>query len=503
MNTKESKLRSKVEEDCQGMLRRDFLLSSASGLGALAISDLFGGTAVHDNGNTSVNPLAAKAPHFPGKAKNCIFIFNAGAPSQLDLFDYKPKLNQYHGQPLPDSLTEGVRFAFLQKETARLMGSQRKFKQHGQCGMWLSDALPHIAECADDICMIHSMQTDQFNHHPGQLLMQCGQAQFGLPSMGCWISYGLGTENQNLPSYVVLNSGRGPSGGATLWHNGFLPSVHAGVLFRNQGAPILNLESPPGLPTELERKGLDVLGELNRQRYQTIHDSEIASRIANYELAFRMQIAAPELTDLSGESRGTLESYGVDRTEPEKRSGRVGAGNHYSTFGANCLLARRLVERGVRFVNIMFASWDHHSNLDVELGYNAGCVDQPIGALIKDLKQRGMLDDTLVVWGGEFGRTPLGENRVGRAGVTGRDHHPNAFSLFMAGGGSKPGHVYGETDELGWAPVIDPVHINDFQATLLHMFGMDHRKLTFRHQGIDKRLTSITRESSVIHELMS
>jgi hypothetical protein len=396
-------MKTKVEEGRQTMLRRDFLLSSASGLGALAASNLFSGDKASDHGNIAVNPLEEKAPHFPGKAKNCIFIFNAGAPSQLDLFDYKPKLNEFDGQPLPDSLTEGVRFAFLQKETARLMGSHRTFKQHGQAGMWFSDALPRIAECADDICMIHSMQTDQFNHHPGQLLMQCGQAQFGLPSMGSWISYGLGTGNQNLPSYVVLNSGRGPSGGATLWHNGFLPSVHGGVLFRNQGAPILNLESPPGLPPELERKGLDVLGELNRQRFQKIQDSEITSRIANYELAFRMQMAAPELTDLTGESNATLESYGVDRAEPEKRSGRVGAGKHYSTFGANCLLARRLVERGVRFVNIMFASWDHHSNLDAELGYNAACVDQPIGALIKDLKQRGLLDETLVVWGGELG----------------------------------------------------------------------------------------------------
>ena len=503
MNSKESNLRSKVEEGHYTMLRRDFLLSGASGLGALAVSNLLGGAMDSINRHTAVNPLEEKPPHFPGKAKNCIFIFNAGAPSQLDLFDYKPKLNEYDGQPLPDSLTEGVRFAFLQKETARLMGSQRKFKRHGQAGMWFSDALPHISACADDICMIQSMQTDQFNHHPGQLLMQCGQAQFGLPSMGSWISYGLGTQNQNLPSYVVLSSGRGPSGGATLWHNGFLPSVHAGVLFRNQGAPILNLEMPPGLPPELERKGLDVLEELNRQRFQKVQDSEISSRIANYELAFRMQMAAPELTDLSGESDANLESYGVDRAEPDRRSGRVGSGNHHSTFGANCLLARRLVERGVRFVNIMFASWDHHSNLDAELGYNAACVDQPIGALIKDLKQRGLLDETLVVWGGEFGRTPLGENRIGRAGVTGRDHHPNAFSMFMAGGGAKPGSVYGKTDELGWAPVVDPIHINDFQATLLHMFGMDHRQLTFRHQGIDKRSTSITRESSVINQLLS
>lgn len=487
-----------------GMLRRDFLLSGASGLGGLALSSLMSETGALAAGNTpSPDPLQPKPTHFPAKAKNCIFIFNAGAPSQLDLFDYKPKLNALDGQPLPPSLTEGVRFAFLQKDTARLMGTNRKFSQHGQSGMWFSDAVPHIASCADDICMIRSMHTDQFNHHPGQLLMQCGQALFGLPSMGSWISYGLGTENRDLPSYVVLSSGRGASGGSTLWNNGFLSSVHAGVLFRNQGAPILNLERPPGVPLELERLGLDALSSLNQNHLDRMHDPEIASRIANYELAFRMQMAAPELSDLSGESAATLEAYGVNRDEPEKRSGRVGSGKHYASFGTNCLLARRLVERGVRFVNIMFASWDHHSNLDAELGYNARCVDQPIGALIKDLKDRGLLDETLVVWAGEFGRTPLGENRVGRAGVTGRDHHPNAFSMFMAGGGSRPGSVYGETDEIGWAPVIDPVHINDFQATLLHLFGLDHKRLTYRHQGIDKRLTSITRESAVIKKILA
>ena len=488
----------------EGMLRRDFLLTGASGLGGLALSSLMSETGLMAAGKQAAqDPLSPRATHFPAKAKNCIFIFNAGAPSQLDLFDYKPKLNQLDGQPLPPSLSEGVRFAFLQKDTARLMGTTRKFSQHGQSGMWFSNAVPHIASCADDICMIRSMHTDQFNHHPGQLLMQCGQALFGLPSMGSWISYGLGTENRDLPSYVVLSSGRGPSGGSTLWSNGFLSSVHAGVLFRNQGAPILNLERPAGLPQELERQGLDALGALNRSHLNRVHDPEIASRIANYELAFRMQMAAPELSDMSGESASTLDAYGVHREEPEKRSGRVGSGKHYASFGANCLLARRLVERGVRFVNIMFASWDHHSNLDAELGYNAGCVDQPIGALIKDLKERGLLDETLVVWAGEFGRTPLGENRVGRAGVTGRDHHPNAFSMFMAGGGTKPGYVYGETDEIGWAPVINPVHINDFQATLLHCFGIDHKRLTYRHQGIDKRLTTITRESSVITDLLA
>ncbi len=382
------------------------------------------------------------------------------------------------------------------------MAARRNFRQNGESGMWFSELLPKIATCADDICMINSMHTDQFNHHPGQLMMQCGQAQFGLPSMGSWLGYGLGTESQNLPSYVVLTAGRGSSGGATLWSSGYLPSVHAGVLLRNQGPPILNLELPPGLPPSLERDGLDAIRALNEQNFQRMQDPEIASRIANYELSFRMQSAAPELTDISGETAATLDAYGVDRSEPKDRSGRVGSGNHYPSFARNCLLARRMVERGVRFVNIIFASWDHHSNLDRDLSYNAGCVDQPVAALIKDLKQRGLLDETLVVFGGEFGRTPLGENRNNSKNVTGRDHHPNAFSMFMAGGGSRAGYTHGETDEIGWNPIVDPVHVNDFQATLLKQFGLNHKKLTFRHQGADKRLTNITREAHVIDELI-
>jgi len=483
--------------------RRDFLTTSASGLGAAALTAMLVDDEAIGEETKPGNPLAPKRTHFELKAKNCIFIFNAGAPSQLDLFNYRPELNRLDGQPLPQSLLEGVRFAFIQKETARLMATRRRFNQHGESGMWFSDLLPNIASCADDICLMNSLHTDQFNHHPGQLMMQCGQAQFGLPSMGSWLSYGLGTANQNLPGYVVLTSGRGSSGGATLWSSGYLPSVHAGVLLRNQGPPILNLERPPGLPDSLERQGLDAIRTLNQQNFERLRDPEIQSRIANYELSFRMQSAAPELTDVSGETAATLEAYGVDRPEPAERSGRVGTGEHYSSFGRNCLLARRMVERGVRFVNIIFASWDHHSVLDRELTYNATCVDRPIAALIKDLKQRGLLDETLVVWGGEFGRTPLGENRNNSTNVTGRDHHPNAFSMFMAGGGSRGGYTHGETDEIGWNPVIDPVHVNDFQATLLHLFGIDHKRLTFRHQGADKRLTNITRESEVIEELLA
>ncbi|MEZ6060845.1 MAG: DUF1501 domain-containing protein [Planctomycetaceae bacterium] len=483
--------------------RRSFFATAASGLGGIALTSMLAADGAFGGETAPVNPLAPKPSDFEPKAKSCIFIFNAGAPSQLDLFNHRPELNRLHGQPLPESLLEGVRFAFIQKDSARLMASRRRFTQHGQSGTWFSDLLPHVAACADDICLMNSLHTDQFNHHPGQLMMQCGQAQFGLPSMGSWLSYGLGTENQNLPGYVVLTSGRGSSGGATLWSSGYLPSVHEGVLLRNQGPPILNLERPSGLPDSLERQGLDALRALNERHLDRVGDPEIQSRISSYELAYRMQAAAPELTDLTGETAATLDAYGINRPEPEKRSARVGAGNHYSGFARNCLLARRMVERGVRFVNIIFASWDHHSGLDAELSYNAGCVDQPVAALIRDLKQRGLLDETLVVFGGEFGRTPLGENRGGSADVTGRDHHPNAFSMFMAGGGSRGGHTHGETDEIGWNPVIDPIHVNDFQATLLHLFGIRHKRLTYRHQGVDKRLTNITRESEVIEGLLA
>ncbi len=486
--------------------RREFFTTAASGLGGVALTSLLdqtGAFAAHDPVGAAANPLASKPGHFPAKAKSCIFIFLAGAPSQLDLFEHKPTLQKLDGQKMPESLSEGVRFAFIQKDTARLVAPKRKFTQHGKSGMWFSDLLPRIGTCADDICMINTMQTDQFNHHPGQLMLQCGLPRFGLPAMGSWLSYGLGTENQNLPSYVVLTSGRGSSGGTTLWNNGYLPSVHGGVLLRSQGPPILDLENPQGLPTSLQRKGLDVLRELNQQHYQKMRDPEIASRIANYELAFRMQTEAPELTDLSSETKQTLEDYGMNRPEPKERPGNIGGGDQFSSFATNCLLARRMVESGVRFVNIVFASWDHHSMLDRDLKYNATMIDQPIAALIKDLKQRGLLDETLVVCGGEFGRTPLGENRPGFKEVTGRDHHPNAFSLFMAGGGVRGGYTHGETDEIGWGPVRDPVHINDLQATMLHQFGINHLKLTYPYQGVDFRLTNITRESHVIKALIS
>jgi hypothetical protein len=470
--------------------RRDFLATSASGIGTLALASL-----LRDDGLLAAepaDPLALRPPHFAAKAKNCICIYLEGAPSQLDLFDPKPRLNELDGQKLPDSMTANVRFAFIQKEGARLMGSPRTFRKYGECGMELSDFLPHLAECVDDVAFVRSMHTEAFNHHPGQLMMNTGVPTFGRPSMGSWLTYGLGSEARSLPGYVVLTAGRGTSGGASNWSSGFLPSAYAGVLFRNQGDPILDLRNPDGLGDEMERKTIEALGDLNGEHAKAVGDPEINSRVAAYELAFRMQSAAPELIDLGGEKKETLERYGVGRDDPGK-GGRGGSGA-YHAFAANCLLARRLVESGVRFVNLYHASWDHHSDLDKELGFNCGMADQPVAALLKDLKERGLLDTTLVLWVSEFGRTPLGENRVGYKAVTGRDHHPFAFTVWMAGGGVKGGQVLGKTDEIGWNVVEDPVHINDFHATVLHLFGLDHKKLTYRYQGRDFRLTDVAGE---------
>ena len=468
--------------------RRDFLATSACGIGGVALSSLL----LEDGllGAEFSNPMAPRKPHFDAKAKACINIFMAGAPSQIDLFDPKPVLAKRHGQKLPKEILDKARFAFIKPETATLRGSKRVFKPHGQCGMELSDYLPNLGTIADDLLLVRSMHSEEFNHHPGQLLMQCGASRFGLPTMGSWMTYGLGSESENLPGYVVLTAGRGSSGGATLWQSGFLPSTYEGVLFRTQGEPVLNLDNPKGLPPELQRLGLDALRQLNQSRFEKIHDPEIASRIASYELASRMQTAAPELIDLSKETTTTKKAYGLNRPEP-KGGGRGQLGNTYQDFARNCLLARRLVERGVRIINIVYASWDHHSNLDPELKFNAGAVDQPIAALIKDLKQRGMLNSTMVTWSAEFGRTPLGENRNGRTAGTGRDHHPFCFSMAMAGGGLKGGQVYGATDEIGWNITEDPVHPNDLHATMLHQFGIDHKRLTYRFQGRDFRLTDV------------
>lgn len=480
--------------------RREFLATSASGLGGIALGSMLSQDGLLNAATASdTGQFRSLQSNTEAKAKACIFIFMAGAPSQLDLFDHKPKLNELNGQKMPKELTDKARFAFLQPDTATLMGSPRKWKRHGKSGMEFSDLLPNLGSCADDLLKVRSMHSDEFNHHPGQLLMQCGVSRFGMPTMGSWLNYGLGSASQNLPGYVVLTAGRGSSGGSTLWQSGFLPSQYAGVQFRNQGAPVLNLKNPEGLPSALQRSGLNALKDLNEMKYREVHDPEIASRIASYELANRMQTAAPELVDLSGESQETLDLYGVGRPEPEGSfRGTLPGVKTYDTFAKNCLLARRMVERGVRFINIVHASWDQHSGLDKELAYNAGAVDQPIAALIKDLKRRGLLDSTMVVWGSEFGRTPLGENRPGRNGVSGRDHHPFAYSMLMAGGGLKGGMTYGETDEIGWNVIDKPVHANDLHATMLHQFGMDHLKLTYRFQGRDFRLTDVG--GKVIHD---
>ena len=471
--------------------RREFFTSTASGLGAAALAGLLQREGVMAAAlDPSANPMHPKAPPLAARAKQCIFILPEGAPSHIDLYDPKPKLRELHGEKAPPSLIENVRFAFVKKETAVLAGSARQFRRHGQCGMELSDYLPHLGSCADDLLLVRSMHTDAFNHHPAQLMLCSGVPRFGRPSMGSWLTYGLGSEAENLPGYVVLSAGRGGSGGVSNWTSGFLPSTYAGVVFRNSGEPVLNLNSPPGVDQELQASGLETINALNRRRYEALQDPEIASRIASYELAFKMQSAAPELIDLSQETQQTLDAYGVTRQEPEKQNYRGGGPNVYKQFATNCLLARRLIERGVRFVTLVHASWDHHSNIDEELGYNAGMADQPIAALIRDLKQRGLLDTTLLIFAGEFGRTPLWENRGGnQPNVVGRDLLPFAFSIVMAGGGLRGGHVHGATDEIGWFPVQDPVHINDFHATIMHLFGFDHLRFTQRFKGLNVRLT--------------
>jgi hypothetical protein len=474
--------------------RREFLTTSASGIGGLALGSMLTADGVLSAANAA-DPaqFGELTSHSRARAKACIFIYMEGAPSQMDLFDPKPKLNELHGSKLPKEMLDKARFAFIKPDSATLLGSSRTWKKHGQCGMDFSDLLPQIGSCADDLLMVRSLHSPEFNHHPGQLAMQCGVSRFGMPSMGSWINYGLGSASQNLPGYVVLTAGRGGSGGSSLWQSGFLSTKYSGVLFRNQGEAVLNLRNPDGLPPELQRAGLDTLSELNRMRYQEVHDPEIASRIANYELANRMQTAAPELIELAGESKETLAMYGVDRPEPEGKDfrGTLPGLRTYDTFARNCLLARRMVERGVRFINIIHASWDQHEDLDRNLAYNCGVVDQPIAALIKDLKQRGLLESTMVVWGSEFGRTPLGENRPGRLSNTGRDHHPFAFTMLMAGGGLKGGLTYGASDDIGWSIAENPVDIHDLHATLLHQFGLDHLKLTYRFQGRDFRLTDV------------
>jgi hypothetical protein len=456
--------------------RREFLKSVGGGIGMMALADLLQAEA-----RSPVNPLAPKKPPFPAKAKSVIFMFMEGGPSQMDLFDPKPGLQKWSGQSLPPSMTKDLKLAFI-KPTAAVLASPREFKPSGASGIQFSDYIPGIASCADDLCMVRSMYTEAFNHHPGQLLLFTGSVQFGRPTFGAWAVYGLGSESQNLPGFVVLSSGTGTSGGASNFSSGFMPSVYQGTTLRSSGDPILYVSNPPGVTPETQRAGLDALRDLNSEHEAETGDVEVASRIASYELAYRMQTAAPELTDFSKESPQTLERYGLNNEKTKQ-------------FGTNCLLARRMVERGVRFVLMMHASWDQHTNLNKGLKANCDATDQPAGALIKDLKQRGLLDSTLVVWGGEFGRTPMVEIRnVADPDGAGRDHHPLAYSMWLAGGGIKGGQVIGKTDDLGFNIVEDKVHVHDLQATMLQCLGFDHTRLTYRHMGRDFRLTDVSGE---------
>jgi len=402
-----------------------------------------------------------------------------GAPSQLDLFDYKPTLQEFDGQPVPKHLIEGQRFAFLRGHP-ELLGTKFKFARHGNSGLELSENLPHLATVADDIAVVKTLHTEQINHGPAQLMFQTGFGRFGRPSAGAWVSYGLGSENRDLPAYIVMITGKVAGAGSALWGSGFLPSVHQGVEFRSSGDPVLFLSDPPGIDRSDRRRILDGVQTLNRQQLDVVGDPEIATRIAQYEMAFRMQASVPELMDIKDESADTLAMYGIKTDEP--------------SFAANCLLARRLVERGVRFVQLFHADWDHHGNIASALPARCKEVDQPMAALVKDLKQRGLLNETLVVWGGEFGRTPMRQGTDADdnpAAKPGRDHHINAFSIWMAGGGTKSGITVGQTDDLGYTIVEDPVHINDFHATLLHLVGLNHENLTFKFQGRQYRLTDV------------
>jgi hypothetical protein len=450
--------------------RRHFFSRCGIGVGSMALSSLMARDAA----------LAPKKTHFPAKAKNVIFLFMAGGPSQLETFEYKPLLTKLNGKPIPESYTKGKRFAFMDSShRSDLLGPKIGFKQHGQCGAWVSDYLPHTAKIVDDISLVTTCKTDLFNHAPAKMYMNTGSGLFGRPSMGAWVTYGLGSECEDLPGFVVLQSGpRGPRGGSVLWGSGVLPTTYQGVPLRNKGDPIVNLSTPNEISAAQQRQVVDAVRELNLKRLVETGDQEINTRINAYEMAFKMQTSAPELMDTSDESQATLDLYGIK--DPKETS-----------FARNCLLARRLVERGVRFVQLYDTNWDHHGgpteNLEKHMPLKCQDIDQASAALVKDLKQRGLLDDTIVVWGGEFGRTPMGEVRES----TGRNHHIDAFTMWFAGGGFKGGVTHGVTDEFGFGAVENPVHVHDIHATILHQLGIDHEKLTFRSQGLDFRLTGV------------
>lgn len=471
-------------ENLQSVTRRHFLKSAGClSLGAIAL-DILGerpATAA-DVPHGVGNPLAPRKPHFAPKVKRVIYLHMSGGPPHLDILDYKPELVKHDGQNAPDEFIKGKKFAFT-SGTPKLMGTPRTFAQHGKSGLWMSDAVPNFHAIADDVCVIKSMHTDQFNHAPAELLLFTGSPRQGRPSMGSWVTYGLGSENENLPGFVVLiSSGVQPSAGQSAWGSGFVPSVFQGVQCRSKGDPVLYVSDPPGMDRNLRRKTLDALRDLNQEQAKEMGHPETATRIAQYELAFRMQTSVPEVMDIAREPAAVLEAYGAQPGE--------------SSFANNCLLARRLVEQDVRFVHLFDWGWDFHGTGPQEdirdgLTKKMARTDKPVAALLQDLKQRGLLDDTLVIWGGEFGRTPFREGRTAGGSVLGRDHFPDAFSLMLAGGGVKSGFSYGQTDELGFSVAENPVHIHDLQATILHLLGFDHERLTYRFQGRDYRLTDV------------
>ena len=469
-----------IYDQIQTVSRRELFQNLGAGIGSIALGsllnrDLHGATA-------PASQLAAKPSHFAARAKSVIFLHMVGAPSQLDLYDHKPVLQQNDGLPCPDEFLAGKRFAFLRGHP-NLLGTRFRFSKRGEAGVELSELLPHLATVSDEICLIKSLHTEMFNHAPAQLFFQTGFGRFGRPTLGSWVNYGLGSENDDLPGFVVLITGQVAGAGNSLWGSGFLPTVYQGVEFRSKGDPVLFLSNPQGIDAPRRRRIVDSVNKLNAARLADLGDPEIATRISQYEMAYRMQTSVPELMDIAQEPQHVHEMYG---TKPGQ-----------STFANNCLLARRLVERGVRFVQLFDQGWDHHGSVFTNLPKKCRQVDQPVAALITDLKRRGLLDETLVVWGAEFGRTPLMQSDRSKPG---RDHHKEAYSVWMAGGGVRGGVTIGQTDELGYLPVEDPVHINDLHATILHLLGVDHTRLTYKFQGRQFRLTDVA--GTVVEKLM-
>jgi hypothetical protein len=485
-----------MTEELKNISRRHFLHESAAGLGAFAFAGLLGCSASSTkkpSAQLSIDPLAPKMPHFPGKVKRVIFLHMAGAPSQLELFDYKPELAKLNNKLCPPSLLEGKRFAFI-RGTPKMLGPQAEFFQRGQSGAYVSNHLPHFATIADEVSFLKGVYTDQFNHAPAQLFVHTGSARLGRPSIGSWVTYGLGSENSNLPGFVVLTSGgKTPDAGKSIWGSGFLPSVYQGIQCRSEGDPVLFLSDPHGVSRDTKKKMIDAINDVNAEHYKEYNDPETLTRIAQYEMAFRMQVSVPEVMNINNEPEYIHQLYG---TTPGK-----------SSFANNCLLARKLVEQDVRFVQLFDWGWDSHGtdqNLAIDIGFRNKCreIDRPVTALILDLKQRGLLDETLVVWGGEFGRTPMQENRENKDNpFLGRDHHVEAFTMWMAGGGIKKGFTWGETDEIGYYPVNGKVSVHDVQATILQQLGMDHEKLTYHFQGRPFRLTDVS--GKVIQEIIA